>query len=117
MIFLRSYQISNTDDKEHDPNKLNECNEVKKEVNDNQLQNEYILFFFKKNNLLEKLHETLENGSYCQKDTSLLILSDLSLSNYLFILDIHTCNLLKTKETIDLIMNHLKGFFIKSKKD
>jgi len=84
MIFLRSYQ-TNSSNEEHIHNRLNESNDVKKEINDNQHQNEYILFFFKKNNLLEKLHETLANGSYCQKDTSLLILSDLSLSNHLFI--------------------------------
>lgn len=115
MSFFKNNRFINSIDDETNSNKLTETHEIAKDIDNNEFRNEYILFFIKKNNFLEKLYDILINGSYCQKDTTLLFLFDISVSNILFIQDIHTHNLIKSRETIDVIMNHLKGFFIKSK--
>ena len=49
-------------------------------------ENEYISQFIIRNSLIKKMFHILHNGSYSQKDTCLIILCDLSLSKFIFLI-------------------------------
>jgi len=73
-------------------------------------ESNYSLYFINKSHFVKKMFDVLANGSYSQKDCCLVLLCAMSINR-------GTCSFLKKKETIDSIMRHVTGYYIKRYKN